>query len=120
MKLFVIFLISFNAFGATKVNDCGMYEIYGEVKKNNDMKAYDFIVNIGSISEYKFHLSSEQEKRVISYLGHDLKIKAKILKLSSDYQGKLSSIESVEYLVPDPANLEGKKGFKLLKKEKCK
>ncbi|MBC7713533.1 MAG: hypothetical protein H7177_09345 [Rhizobacter sp.] len=120
MKYLFLCLISLNVYSATLVSECGKYDIYGELKKNNKLKVWDLIVNPGSMSEYKFHLTDGQERKLISYSGHSIKVKATILKLAPEYQGVLTNVESVDYAVPDPANMKGVGGFVLIKKEKCK
>jgi hypothetical protein len=120
MKFLLFFIISLNAYSATKVSDCGKYDIYGQIRKNDAKKSYELVVNLGSISEYKFELSDEQERQMISYSGHTIKVTANILKKVPDYNGKLNSIFKIDYAIPDPANLDGIGGFVLIKKEKCK
>lgn len=120
MKYLILYLISLNVYGATKISDCGLYDIYGEIKKNTGTSSYDFLVNPGSMSEYVFQLTSIQERQFIPYLGHSIKVRARILSLAPEYHGRLSSVLKINFSVPDPANFKGGGGFTLVKKETCK
>lgn len=111
-------MIGINAHAATKVDDCGVYEIYGQFKKNDKTKSYELIVNEKSISEYRFQISDEQERTITPYIGHSIKVTASILKKAPEYVGELGPISKVRFSIPDPANLNGKGGFELMKKEK--
>lgn len=117
--LFLLLFISLNVYGATNFTKCGQYEIYGELKENIPLKGYDFVVNSGSMSEYKFHLTSEQVRKLISNLGYSLKLEVSLLKLAPEYEGVISKISKVDLAVPDPAHFTKANGFKLIKLEKC-
>lgn len=120
MKYLILYLISLNVYGATKFSDCGLYDIYGEIKKNDKTSSYDFLVNPGSISQYVFQLTPIQERQFVPYIGHSIKVQARILSLAPDYQGRLFSVLKINFSLPDPANFKGSGGFTLLKKETCK
>ncbi len=120
MKYFFLFLVSLNAYSATKVSDCGLYDVYGEFKKNESTKYYELLVNKGSVSQYTFQISDEQERVIVPYIGHSVKVRASILKKVPEYKGELAKIEKVDFSVPDPANMRGTGGFTLVKKGKCK
>ncbi|MBC7427370.1 MAG: hypothetical protein H7336_02080 [Bacteriovorax sp.] len=120
MKYIFFLFISLNAYSTTQMKGCGSYDLYGELKKNELTKSYDLVVNQGSISEYKFNLTSAQERQVISYLNQSIKVRAKITEMTSDYRGKLDSISKVEHTPPDPANYNESGSVVLVKKEKCK
>ena len=119
-NLFFLTFLTLNAYADTQPTDCGVYEIYGQVKKNSGEASLSFIVNSGSMSEYKFALTSEQERVALPYLDMASKATAKIEKKMTGYSGALSTIEKFDYVVPDPANMTGKNGFFLIKKEACK
>jgi hypothetical protein len=120
MKYLILYLISFNIYGATKFSDCGLYDIYGEIKKNDKTSSYDFLVNPGSMSQYVFQLTSLQERQFVPYLGHSIKVRARIQSLAPDYRGTLFSVLKINFSLPDPANFQGSGGFTLVQKESCK
>lgn len=120
MNVGILFLIGLNAFGAAKVEDCGLYDIYGQFLKNGKTKFYELVVNPKSISEYRFQITDQQERAVAPYIGHSVKVTATILKKAPDYRGELEKISKVSITVPDTANFSGHGGFTLLSKEKCK
>lgn len=120
MKCFFFFFISLNVYSATKVSDCGVYDIYGEFKKNEATKYYELLVNKGSVSQYTFQINDEQERVIVPYIGHSVVVRASILKKVPEYKGELAKIDKVDFSVPDPANFRGTGGFALVKKEKCR
>ncbi len=120
MKFFISFLVALNAYGATTIEDCGLYDIYGQFRKNEKTRSYEFLVNAGSISQYTFEINDQQERMIVPYIGHSLKLRAKILQLAPEYVGKFNNIEKIDFSVPDPANIKRIGGFDLVNKEKCK
>lgn len=116
----LLFLLSVNAFGATGPSDCGLYDIYGRVLKSKSTPGeFQYIVHDGTVSEYKFNLTDTQEIKLVPYFDKPSKIRARLSKQITDFNGDFSDIESVEDTIPDPAGLTKLKGFILIKKEKC-
>lgn len=121
MKTFFFFFIfGLNAYGATMPSGCGTFDIYGIIEKNKTAPGYSFLVNKGSLSEYKFQITDEEEIKAAPYINRPIKMKARILKKITDYHGEFDSVLKYEYAVIDPANLKKLNGFSLVKKEKCK
>ena len=119
MKILLFLFMSFNLNAATKPTECGWYEIYGEMKKNSDGPGYLYLVNQGTLSEYKFSLPPKQEIKLSPYLNVPSKIKARIAGRIRGYQGEFASIENAEMVAPDSAKLTKAHGFYLISKEKC-
>lgn len=120
MKGVLIFLFCLNAYGATQTSDCGSYDIYGRMEKSKTPGEFQYVVNGGTVSQYKFNLPPVQEIKLAPYLERSTKIRATISKKIADFNGEFSEIEKVEDTVPDPAKLTKEHGFFLVKKEKCK
>ncbi len=120
MKTLFAFIVCLNAYGATIPSGCGTFDVYGVIEKNQKAPGYVFLVNKGTLSEYQFAISDEQELKAAPYIDRTIKLRGKITKKLNGQQGEFSSIESYTDVVPDPANLKGLTGFTFIKKEKCK
>lgn len=120
MKLVVFLLISFNAYSATQPSGCGSYDIYGRLEKSKTPGEFQYVVHGGTVSEYKFNLTDVQEIKLVPYLKRSTKIRATISKVITGYVGAFSSIDKVEDVIPDPAQLSDKHGFFPVTKENCK
>lgn len=111
--------MSFNLSAATRPSGCGVYEMYGKVSKNKDGPGYSYVLNEGTLSQYKFPLPPKQEIKLSPYIGVETKIKARIKKKMNGQNGEFSEILSTEHIAPDPAMLTKNHGFFLVKKENC-
>ncbi len=108
-----------NLSAATKPSDCGVYEIYGKMTKNKKGPGFLYLVNQGTLSEYKFSLLPQHEIKLSPYIDLSSKIKARINKRITGYQGEFAAIESAEVVAPDAAMLTKNHGFYLISREKC-
>lgn len=120
MKGVFLFLFCLNAYSATQPSDCGSYDIYGRLEKSQTPGEFQYVVHGGTVSQYKFNLTPEQEIKLVPYLERSSRIRATISKAITDFNGDFSSIEKAEDVVPDPAKLTKAHGFFLVKKEVCK
>jgi hypothetical protein len=120
MKVIFFFLFCLNAYSATQPHGCGSYDIYGRLEKSKEPGEFQYVVHGGTVSQYKFNLTADQEIKLVPYLERSSKIRATISQPMNDFNGDFSSIEKVEDVVPDPAKLTRSHGFFLVKNGKCK
>jgi hypothetical protein len=124
IKIFSISLFSFIlqiqfVLGATSPEHCGLYELRGSVEKNNIGPGYLYLVNKGTMSEFKFVIPSKFELQIAPYVDRPTMLRAKFSKKIEGLRGEFSTIESIVLAVNDPLGMSAKNTLLLITKEVC-
>lgn len=120
MKALLLFILGLNAHAASRPTACGTYDIYGVIEKEKSAVGYVFLTNKGTLSEFRFPITEDQELKIAPYIRHPIKLRGRIIKKIDGTIGSFEKIEKLEHVVFDPANMKGLNGFFLVKEEKCK
>lgn len=121
MKYFMLFCClvfssaSFASFG--ELRGCGEYEISGIVVKDPST-TLKILVNEGSKSEYQIFVSSNDLASISGFINRDVSFNGEIIGIDGT---KLQATNLIEFKnrVPNPLELKGSTGFKLIKNKDC-
>jgi hypothetical protein len=119
-----LFILSFYFFStalsaSTNPEGCGLYEINGVIEYSKADSSYIYIVNKGSLSEYRFLINLQDEIKIAPFIERSTKVRVRISEKLNGYTGKFFKIETLEYVAADPLLLKNSSNFSLVKKEKC-
>ena len=118
--ILLLVLMSFSTYGAVSSLPCGVYEVHGKVIKNPETLEVFYLVNEGTLSQYKFSVENKQKLQLLPYEGRSTKLKATIFKEVINYQGEFNRIEDISLALPDPARMLNTPTVSLVKKDICK
>lgn len=108
-------LLSLANYGEFK--GCGEYEISGTVRKD-EKDVLKILVHEGTKSEYKILISSSELVSVAGYINRDVIFNGEIDSIDGT---KLHGTHFVEFKnrIPNPLEMKGSTGFKLIKSKEC-
>jgi hypothetical protein len=124
IKIFYIALFSFLlhiqfALAAVSPEHCGLYELRGSVEKNDIGTGYLYLVNKGTMSEFKFVIPSRFELQIAPYVDRLTMIRAIFSKKIVGFQGEFNAIESIVLSVNDPLGMSANNTLLLIDKKVC-
>lgn len=105
-------------FSSAQTYACGTYEINGVVRQRNGHVV--MITAEATKSEAIFEIPFEEQLKVIPYAGRPSKAKVQMSEAMDGTNGKITTIESINFRAPDPLAPAQDTYYKLLKKMDCK